>query len=93
MNNTLTAPRRARTQRALVTTTEVWSTSVAAPAALHQFYLTRLAELRGPSPAQLRRARHEATIKALIARCTPNVCLALPLMGRPLVPTAVVRYQ
>lgn len=87
-----TAAPRKRILRSITTAESAYSTSLN-DQRLHQFYLQRLAAQRGPTPAELRRQRHEATIKALIARCTPNVCTALPLMGRPLVPTAVVRYQ
>lgn len=93
MNNVLTAPRRARIARAITTIEAVYATNLSAPAALHQFYLQRLSAQRGPTPAQQRAARHTATIQRLIAQLTPNVCTALPLVGRALVPTAIVRYQ
>ena len=94
MSQTLIAsPRRARFARAITTTESVYATDLSAPAALHQFYLARLSAQRGPTPAQQRIARYTTTIQRLIAQLTPNVCLALPLAGRALVPTAVIRYQ
>lgn len=86
------APRRARIARAITTTEAVYATDLSAPAALHQFYLQRLITQRGPTPAQLRAARHKATIQALIARLTPNVNLALPLMGQPLGSGPIINY-
>lgn len=38
----------------------------------HQFYVEHLRTQRGATPAQLRTARHKATILALIARCAPG---------------------
>ena len=98
MSQTLiAAPRRARFARAITTAEAVYATSLSAPAQLHQFYLARLSAQRGPTPAQRRQAHQVAVLQGLIAqeqaRLTPNVCLALPLLGRLLVPTTSVRYQ
>lgn len=99
MNTVATAPRRARFARAITTTEAVYATSLSAPTQLHQFYLDRLATQRRPEDCtrRTRQAHQEAVLMRLIAeeqaRITPNVCTALPLAGRALVPTAVVRYQ
>ena len=95
----IASPRRARFARAITTTESVYAKDLSAPAALHQFYLERLSAQRRPEDCtrRTRQAHQVAVLQRLIAqeqaRLTPNVCLALPLAGRALVPTAVIRYQ
>lgn len=105
MSQTLiTAPRRARFARAITTTKHAWATDYVQPDPIdvpgpNQFYLKHLSAQRRPEDCtrRTRQAHQVAVFQALIAqeqaRLTPNVCLALPLAGRALVPTAVVRYQ
>ena len=99
MSQSLVAPRRTRSLRP-VPTPRVWATDFldfGTGASTHAACLAHLRAKRGPTPAQQRQAHQIAVFQGLIAqeraRLTPNVCLALPLAGRALVPTAVVRYQ
>ena len=86
---------RPRIQQLIVTIQQAWATDYVD--SMHRLCLAHLAAKRGATPAQLRNARHEATIRRLIAkqraRISANVCTALPLLGYQLVPAAIVRYE